>query len=255
MDRKKASYTEGAVAIFGNVALFVLKYWAGIVSGSIALLADAWHTLSDSISSVVVILGAKLAAKKPDKDHPFGHGRWELVSSIVIAMLLVLVFFIFVQFVANSRALVRMLVEKNQTEMEEILERELGSDRQYLTIVQDGNLQRLRFSDAILFDTGSDELKTEGERVLQAVGRALGEAHVLFEEILIEGHTDEPGSKEYNIALGERRAGAVKSFFLRQGIDSSRLIAVSYGKERPIDSGKTQTARAKNRRVHIVTGD
>lgn len=91
MDRKKASYMEGAIAIVGNVGLFVLKYWAGIVSGSIALMADAWHTLSDSISSVVVILGAKLASKKPDKDHPFGHGRWELVSSIIIAMLLVLI--------------------------------------------------------------------------------------------------------------------------------------------------------------------
>ena len=82
---------EGTLAIIGNIALFALKYWAGIVSGSIALLADAWHTLSDSISSVVVVLGAKLAAKKPDKDHPFGHGRWELVSSIIIALLLVLI--------------------------------------------------------------------------------------------------------------------------------------------------------------------
>jgi cation diffusion facilitator family transporter len=91
MDRKKASYIEGTLAIIGNVLLFVVKYWAGIVSGSIALMADAWHTLSDSISSVVVVLGAKLASKKPDKDHPFGHGRWELVSSIIIAMLLVLI--------------------------------------------------------------------------------------------------------------------------------------------------------------------
>ena len=91
MERKKASYLEGAVSIIANIALFALKYWAGIVSGSIALLADAWHTLSDSISSVVVILGAKLASKKPDKDHPFGHGRWELVSSIIIAILLVLI--------------------------------------------------------------------------------------------------------------------------------------------------------------------
>jgi cation diffusion facilitator family transporter len=91
MDRKKASYLEGSVAIIGNVALFALKYWAGIVSGSIALLADAWHTLSDSISSVVVVVGAKMASKKPDKDHPFGHGRWELVSSIIVSMLLVLI--------------------------------------------------------------------------------------------------------------------------------------------------------------------
>ena len=91
MDRKKASYVEGTLAIIGNILLFALKYWAGIVSGSIALMADAWHTLSDSISSVVVVVGAKLASKKPDKDHPFGHGRWELVSSIIIAMLLVLI--------------------------------------------------------------------------------------------------------------------------------------------------------------------
>ena len=96
MERKKASYLEGTVSIFVNICLFALKYWAGIVSGSIALMADAWHSLSDSISSVVVILGAKLASKKPDKDHPFGHGRWELVSSIIIAIILVLIAFGFI---------------------------------------------------------------------------------------------------------------------------------------------------------------
>lgn len=91
MERKKASYLEGTVSIIINIALFALKYWAGLVSGSIALMADAWHTLSDSISSVVVIAGAKLASKQPDKDHPFGHGRWELVSSIIIAILLLVI--------------------------------------------------------------------------------------------------------------------------------------------------------------------
>ncbi len=96
MERKKASYLEGTVSIIGNICLFALKYWAGIVSGSIALMADAWHTLSDSISSVVVILGAKLASKEADKDHPFGHGRWELISSIVIAIILVLIAFSFI---------------------------------------------------------------------------------------------------------------------------------------------------------------
>lgn len=91
MERKKASYLEGTVSIVVNTALFALKYWAGIVSGSIALMADAWHTLSDSISSVVVIVGARLASKKPDKDHPYGHGRWELISAIIIAIILVLI--------------------------------------------------------------------------------------------------------------------------------------------------------------------
>jgi len=96
MERKKASYLEGTISIIGNICLFALKYWAGIVSGSIALMADAWHTLSDSISSGVVIVGAKLASKKPDKHHPFGHGRWELISAIIIAIILVLIAFGFI---------------------------------------------------------------------------------------------------------------------------------------------------------------
>lgn len=88
MDKKKASYNEGAVSIIINIGLFFLKYWAGIVSGSVALIADAWHTLSDSISSVIVIAGAKLSSKKADKKHPYGHGRIEYIASIFIGVLL-----------------------------------------------------------------------------------------------------------------------------------------------------------------------
>jgi cation diffusion facilitator family transporter len=88
MDKKKASYLEGTVSIFVNIGLFFIKYWAGIVSGSVALIADAWHTLSDSISSVIVIAGTRLSAKGPDKQHPFGHGRWEHLASISIGILL-----------------------------------------------------------------------------------------------------------------------------------------------------------------------
>ena len=69
-------YREGIVSVVLNLLLFVLKYYAGIVSASVALIADAWHTLSDSLTSVVVILGIKLSAKKPDKEHPFGHWLW-----------------------------------------------------------------------------------------------------------------------------------------------------------------------------------
>jgi peptidoglycan-associated lipoprotein len=70
--------------------------------------------------------------------------------------------------------------------------------------------------------------------------------------VLLEGHTDERGSKEYNFALGDQRAGAVKSFLIRQGIESPRLIAVSYGNERPIENSKTEQGKEKNRRVHFV---
>ena len=95
MNRKKAQIAEGVVSIIVNVALFAAKFTAGVLTGSIALIADAWHTLSDSLSSVFVILAAKLAARKPDKEHPFGHGRWELISTLIIAFLLAFIGFEF----------------------------------------------------------------------------------------------------------------------------------------------------------------
>ncbi|MDR0494319.1 MAG: cation diffusion facilitator family transporter, partial [Treponema sp.] len=88
MDKIRAGYVEGTVAIILNTALFIVKMWAALVSGSIALAADAWHTLSDSLSSVVVVIAAKLSSKKADKEHPFGHGRWEQISSLFIAVIL-----------------------------------------------------------------------------------------------------------------------------------------------------------------------
>jgi cation diffusion facilitator family transporter len=97
MDKTKAGYIEGAVSIIINLLLFILKIWASIVSGSIALAADAWHTLSDSISSVVVVVAAKLASKKADKEHPFGHGRWEQIASLFIAVILAVIAFGFLE--------------------------------------------------------------------------------------------------------------------------------------------------------------
>jgi len=88
MNKTEAGYIEGAVSIIINTLLFFLKLWASIITGSIALAADAWHTFSDSLSSIVVVIGVKLASKKADREHPFGHGRWEHVSSFFIAVIL-----------------------------------------------------------------------------------------------------------------------------------------------------------------------
>ena len=88
MDKVKGGYVEGTTSIIINLILFALKFWAGIVSGSLALAADAWHTLSDSISSVVLVIATKLMSKKADKEHPFGHGRWEQVAALFIAFIL-----------------------------------------------------------------------------------------------------------------------------------------------------------------------
>jgi len=71
-------------------------------------------------------------------------------------------------------------------------------------------------------------------------------------KVLIEGHTDEGGRPEDNLALGARRAGEVESFFLRSGIERERLTAISYGKERPVATGKGEEVRFKNRRVRTI---
>jgi len=97
MDKNKAGYVEGSVSILVNTGLFGLKLWAGIVSGSIALVADAWHTLSDSLSSIIVIFSINFSSKKPDKEHPFGHGRWEQIAVIFIGFLLTLIAYNFLK--------------------------------------------------------------------------------------------------------------------------------------------------------------
>jgi cation diffusion facilitator family transporter len=89
------AYLEGWLSIFVNIVLFALKYWAGTVTKSVAILADAWHTLSDSLSSIVVLIGVKTTRKPADKSHPFGHGRAELVAAVIIGVLLGIVAFNF----------------------------------------------------------------------------------------------------------------------------------------------------------------
>ena len=66
--------------------------------------------------------------------------------------------------------------------------------------------------------------------------------------IAVEGHADERGTREYNLALGDRRASAVKDYLMSQGISSNRISTISYGKERPVKSGSNDTAWAQNRR-------
>lgn len=80
----------GVVGIVLNVLLFAGKFVAGTISGSIAITADAFNNLSDAGSSVVTLLGFRLAGKKPDPEHPFGHGRFEYLSGLVVSALILL---------------------------------------------------------------------------------------------------------------------------------------------------------------------
>ena len=91
--RGKYGVLCGIVGICFNVLLFLLKLLAGIFSKSVAVVADALNNLSDAAASVVTILGFRLSSKKPDADHPFGHGRMEYLSGLVVAMLILLMGF------------------------------------------------------------------------------------------------------------------------------------------------------------------
>lgn len=102
----------------------------------------------------------------------------------------------------------------------------------------------------IYFDFDSSEIHGAGTEVVAAHARYLA-AHA-GTRVRLEGHTDERGSREYNIGLGERRAQAVRRALMLQGAADGQLSTVSYGEERPAAPGHDETAWAKNRRVEIV---
>ncbi len=95
-ENKKYNLRAGWSSIIGNLSLFGLKYWAGISTGSLALIADAWHSLTDIVTSLIVLIGGKISRKPADDDHPFGHGRAEHISAIIIGVVLAIVAFDFI---------------------------------------------------------------------------------------------------------------------------------------------------------------
>lgn len=89
--RKKYAYLESYISIIGNFMLAGIKVLFGIMLNSISLLADAIHTASDVITSVVVIVGFKLSANPADEKHPYGHGRIEFLATLVISVMLFII--------------------------------------------------------------------------------------------------------------------------------------------------------------------
>ncbi len=81
---------SGILGIGLNIFLFLIKLLAGLLSSSISILADAFNNLSDAGSSIVTIIGFRIAGQKPDEEHPFGHGRFEYISGLVVAMLIII---------------------------------------------------------------------------------------------------------------------------------------------------------------------
>lgn len=93
--KSKYMIIEGIVSVIINILLFAFKYAVGIFSGSLSIIADAWHSLSDSISSIIVIIGGIFSKKPADKEHPFGHGRIELITSFIVGIMLIFIGYTF----------------------------------------------------------------------------------------------------------------------------------------------------------------
>ena len=109
--------------------------------------------------------------------------------------------------------------------------------------------QALRDNNTIFFRYDSDQIQDEYVSVMQAHAQYLRDNP--DSRIIIEGHTDERGTPEYNIALGERRARAVARYMHNLGVDVNQLSIVSYGEEKPVDPGHTESNWQKNRRAVI----
>jgi peptidoglycan-associated lipoprotein len=102
----------------------------------------------------------------------------------------------------------------------------------------------------ILYEFDSASLSMQAQEILRQKAEWL--KNNPGASVIIEGHCDERGTNEYNLALGDRRAFSAKSFLVDLGIDETRLSTVSYGEERPLDRGSSEDAWAQNRRAHFV---
>jgi peptidoglycan-associated lipoprotein len=115
-----------------------------------------------------------------------------------------------------------------------------GSERDFVVNV----------GDRVYFDYDRFEIRPDAEALLAAQAAWLGRYPSV--QVRIEGNCDERGTEEYNLALGARRAGAVKTFLVNHGVGSGRITTVSYGKERPIDPGSGEQAWMHNRNAHTA---
>jgi len=111
-------------------------------------------------------------------------------------------------------------------------------------------LEKLRAEHIVYFDFDTSTVSSEFSAILDAHAKFLNERSNT--KVLVEGHADERGTPEYNIALGERRAKAVVTYLENMGVSSSQISVVSYGEEKPMVKDRSESAFAKNRRAVLV---
>lgn len=124
------------------------------------------------------------------------------------------------------------------------------TEEEQMAAREQAEMEALRDVTVFYFDFDTAEINQEARDVLVAHARFL--ASNPGQNVRIEGHADERGTKEYNLALGERRANAVQRFLIVNGASRGQLETVSYGEEKPAAMGSSESAWAQNRRVELV---
>ena len=140
--------------------------------------------------------------------------------------------------------------KREQERQAAIREEELKEDQLRTESERLQSAREMFENEDILFEFDSASLSVEAQEILRAKAEWLRENPGA--RVVIEGHCDERGTNEYNLALGDRRAFSSKSFLVDLGIADSRITTISYGEEQPIDSRSTEDAWTQNRRAHFV---
>lgn len=195
----------------------------------------------------------------PHGDEPHVP-MWPSMSDLALCTALVMILYVVVQFVVSYEATALTLeIETRQEALARVVSTAVGeSFGSQLRIAGDGNLQRITFSDQVLFDSGRAELKPTGKLILQTVGGVLRERSESFARVLVEGHTDDRPLRRdspfpSNWELSSARATSVVRFLHDDcGLEPKLLSASGYSQFHPIDDRDHDDARGLNRRVELV---
>ena len=152
--------------------------------------------------------------------------------------------------------------EEEPSEVQEFIVEEEPQNEQEFEVVEDATaakkmndkvqeeIEEVEVQDRVFFALDRSDLSSDAKSILDTQSEWLKNDRSI--NIIVEGHCDERGTREYNIALGERRAAAVKNYLISKGVSASRIKIVSYGKERPAFIGSGESIWSKNRRAVTV---
>lgn len=198
----------------------------------------------------------------------YTENPWASFADLALSLLLVFLFFMLLQFIANSKALERMQLERRQQTIVEAFEERLPREwaAKEIEVSVDGNIQTFRFSNHILFESGAADLQPRGVGVLTTVAEilsghrfALDTGRELYTRVQLRGHTDNTPvgpslRKKYptNWQLSSARAMSVVELFVEIGIDPQMLSATGFGEHQPVSSNATAQGRDTNRRIDMV---